>query len=106
MAEQSTMSFDQQVEAKKTVTLVGSDDVNYVLPISLAAHSKRLGCMLDPCNNFSESITNTVKMPFKGHLIERTFQILEQDLKGQAEVENIRDDEALDLLDVSIWLGL
>lgn len=91
---------------KEKVELNSIDGKKFEIPLSLALHSPTICCVIDPSHNLEESKKKSIEVPFKIHLIQRVFSILEKSLSDSVTQDEILDEEALDLLDISVWLGI
>lgn len=88
------------------ITLITSDNKEVIIPFSLARHSAKLCLLLDPYHESVESQTRTVHIPFNQELVDNGFTILEMSLERNVGLEEVPDDLALDLLDLSVWLEI
>ncbi|ELA46490.1 hypothetical protein VCUG_02034 [Vavraia culicis subsp. floridensis] len=94
------------------VTLISSDNKKFEVPEYIANESKTLRIFFDRSRPFVEAIERKVLLPIKSKLLMRAIEYLEykhqyKDKKIYEIPEfPIHDDEALDLLDVSVYLKI
>lgn len=96
---------------QKLVHLKSSDGRTFYIPEVIAEQSKTLATFLDRKNPFIEAYTKQIRLPMSGKVLKRAIEYMKYKFKYKNMVRSapefvIRDEEALDLLDVSSYLKL
>ncbi|KAK1348554.1 hypothetical protein CWI38_0186p0050 [Hamiltosporidium tvaerminnensis] len=95
----------------KDVKLISYDGIEYIVPEEIATQSSTLKSFLDEENPFIESHEKTVVLPIKSNILKRVIDYLKykyeyKDTEGTIPDFEIKDDETLELLDVSSYLRI
>ncbi|ELQ76938.1 RNA polymerase II transcription elongation factor Elongin/SIII, subunit elongin C [Trachipleistophora hominis] len=94
------------------VTLISSDNKKYEIPEHIANESKTLRVFFDSNRPFIEAIERKVVLPMNSKLLIRAIEYMKYkyQYRGKKAHEapefHITDEEALDLLDASVYLKI
>ncbi|KAG5859957.1 hypothetical protein KMI_04g07680 [Encephalitozoon hellem] len=92
------------------VKIISSDNKEFALDYDVAAQSQTLRTFFNRPEMFLESISREVKLPIKARYLKRIVEFLVfkhfSDPDREPEEFKVSDSEALELLDIAVYLKI
>lgn len=92
------------------VKLVSSENVEFLIDLDLAKHSKTIGIFLDQRNHFIQSQTKVIKLPIKTKYLKRILEFMKYSNSQARCTEvfefNVLEEETNELLEIASYLRI